>query len=745
MLRGLVISLTLAPAVVVSQVTARRRGGRLAGLLVGCGLAALLGGAPALANPAASPLITRFAGTGTGGPEIVGPAINSPLATPAAVAVSAGGDVYIGDGANQVVEQVSPAGQLSVIAGNGIQGAPTAGTATASHLNGPYGLAVDAAGNVYIADTQNRVVEKVTPAGQLSIIAGDGIQGAPTAGTATASHLNDPYGLAVDAAGNVYIADQNNHVVEKVTRAGQLSIFAGSGTSGTPTAGPATSSPLHDPSGVAVDASGNVYISDGANHVIEEVTPGGTLSIFAGDGTSGAPTAGPATSSHLSNPLAVVADSRGNVYIVDIAQSEIDEVAPDGTLSIVAGDGTAGAPSYGGPATSSELRNPQAADVTAGGTIYIADTINQTIDQVAPIQPAAGSPPAISGTKSVAQTLTASVGSWTNSPTSFSYQWQDCSDFGAHCVDIAGATSARYTLTSGDVGSTIRVVVTAGNDGGSMSQTSQPSAVVQATLKPPVTPVAILAPVSTLAPVISGPTLVGDALTCSDGSWTNRPTAFSYRWNRDGSMLAGALAQTYIVQAADEGNTLTCTVTAANAGGSATSSSGGVRVIAVVSNQTCPVPTGALAGPTLGPLALGDTRRHARQLLPRFAVITHKFDNFCLAGGWGIRAGYASNMLLRTIARSHRARMSGRILLALTANRFYALEGVRPGTRLASARARLKLRAALHIGVNYWYIIAGVRANGVLKVRDAIIQEVGTVNKSLSTGRAAQRRLLTSF
>ena len=139
------------------------------------------------------------------------------------------------------------AAMLSIFAGTGIAGTPTAGPATSSNLDSPFGVAVDGAGNVYIADANNMVIEKVTPDGTLSVIAGTGTAGAPTAGPATASNLNRPTGVAVDGAGNVYIADFNNNRVEKVTPGGTLTIIAGTGTWGSPTPGPATSSMLHDP------------------------------------------------------------------------------------------------------------------------------------------------------------------------------------------------------------------------------------------------------------------------------------------------------------------------------------------------------------------------------------------------------------------------------------------------------------------------------------------------------------------
>jgi DNA-binding beta-propeller fold protein YncE len=311
-----------------------------------------------------------------------GPANATPVAA-RGVAVDSGGNLYIADPLNDVIEKVTPGGTLSIVAGTGKIGTPTPGPATSSNLNHPDGVAVDSTtGDIYIADTNNSEVEKVTAAtGALSIIAGDGTSGTPTpGGPATSSKLSFPGGVAVDGSGNVYIADTTNQVVEQVSSAtGDLSIIAGTGTAGTPTpGGPATSSALDNPFAVAVDGSGNVFIADFTNNVVEEVTSGapGTLSIIAGTGTAGTPTPGPATSSPLSSPAGVAVDGSGNVYIADRGNQVTEKVtsgAP-GTLSIIAGTpGTAGSPTPG-TATSSNLDDPTQVAVDSSGTsVYVAD------------------------------------------------------------------------------------------------------------------------------------------------------------------------------------------------------------------------------------------------------------------------------------------------------------------------------------------------------------------------------------
>jgi sugar lactone lactonase YvrE len=335
-------------------------------------------GAPQLAASVGGPVCTTqvaflciVAGNGSQGAPTPGPATSSELGAVTGVALDAAGNLYITDALSAVVEKVTPSGTLSVVAGTGIVGTPTPGPATSSDLGDPEGVAVDAAGNLYIADTTNDVVEMVTPSGTLSVVAGTGSPGAPTPGPATRSDLHGPSGVALDAAGDLYIADFVNSLVEKVTPSGTLSVVAGIGVPGPPKRGPASGSHLSNPSGVTVDAAGNLYIADTINEVVEKVTPSGTLSVVAGTGNVGAPTPGPATSSDLSAPEALAVDAAGDLYIADHGNNVVEEVTPSGTLSVVAGTGNVGAPTPG-PATSSDLAGPIGILVDAAGDLYIA-------------------------------------------------------------------------------------------------------------------------------------------------------------------------------------------------------------------------------------------------------------------------------------------------------------------------------------------------------------------------------------
>ena len=296
--------------------------------LAGLGVAGIgVGGIAAAAASTSAATLSIVAGTGTPGTPAAGPATSSPLGRMQAVAVGPHGSLYIADPANQVIEKVSSAGTLSIVAGTGAYGAPKAGPATSSPLDSPSGVAVDpTTGDLYIADTNENEVLQVTSAGTLSIFAGTGTYGAPTAGAATSSDLASPGGLAVGPNGSLYIADTGNDVIEKVS-SGVLSIVAGvSGTSGAPTPGAATHSDLEVPQGIAVGPHGSLYIADANNNQVLKVSAG-TLSIVAGTGTAGTPTAGPATSSDLGGIADVAVNTTtGDLYLADSDHGDIEQL-----------------------------------------------------------------------------------------------------------------------------------------------------------------------------------------------------------------------------------------------------------------------------------------------------------------------------------------------------------------------------------------------------------------------------------
>jgi hypothetical protein len=246
-------------------------------------------------------------------------------------------------------------------------------------------------------------------------------------------------------------------------------------------------------------------------------------------------------------------------------------------------------------------------------------------------------------------------------------------------------------------------------------------------------------------PAISGTAKAGKTLSCSTGTWINHPTRFAYSWTRDGTPIAGATHRTYKVKTGDDGLTVTCTVTAFNRKGLRRATSRRVSV-AVPFVLGCPRATGHLSGRTLGPVRLGMTRAQARRAFTHRSNRGKRWQDFltCLTRV-GMRVGYASNQLLRTLSPSQRNRVRGRVVLALTASRSYALRGIRPGATLAAAHRRLGTGAPLHIGLNYWYMAPNGTSTAVLKVRHGTVQEVGIADAQLTKGRKAQLTFMRSF
>jgi sugar lactone lactonase YvrE len=333
-------------------------------------------------------VINTVAGSGTQGYRgDDGPATSALLDNPLGITIDAAGNLFIADNGNYRIRKVTSGGVISTVAGNGTKGySGDGGPATSAQLGYPYGVAVDAAGNLFIADTYNYRIRKVRPGGVISTVAGNGIQGyGGDGGLATSAQLGYPYGVAIDAAGNLFIADTYNARIRKVTPGGVIRTVAGNGIQGYGgDGGPATSVQLNYPLGIAVDTAGILYIADSGNFRIRRVTPDGLISTVAGDGTqSYGGDGGPATSAQLSYPQSVAVDSSGNLFIGDTLNNRIRKMTPDGLISTVAGGAGFGYGGDGGPATSAHLALPSDVAVDIAGNLFISDTENNRIRKVA--------------------------------------------------------------------------------------------------------------------------------------------------------------------------------------------------------------------------------------------------------------------------------------------------------------------------------------------------------------------------
>jgi hypothetical protein len=318
-----------------------------------------------------------------------GPATNAVLSNSYSVAVDGTGNIYIADTHNQRIRKVDAStGVITTVAGSGSLGFNgDNGLATSASLANPYGIAVDGVGNIYIADTSNNRIRKINiSTGIITTVAGNGNFGfSGDNGPATSASLSVPYGVIVDSAGNIYIADSFNNRVRKVDAStGVITPVAGNGTGGfSGDNGPATSASLYIPTSVSVDSAGNIYIADSNNNRIRKVNAStGIITTVAGNGTLGfSGDNGPATSASIANPHGVSMDTAGNVYIADLlAIRKVN--ASTGIITTVAGNGTLGFSGDNGPATSASIADPHGVSIDAIGNIYIADTYNQRIRKV---------------------------------------------------------------------------------------------------------------------------------------------------------------------------------------------------------------------------------------------------------------------------------------------------------------------------------------------------------------------------
>jgi len=366
---------------------------------------------------------------------------------PEGVAVDGAGNVYVADTENQTIRAVSPQGVVTTLAGNPLREGSADGQGSSAQFNFPGGVSVDGAGTLYVADTYNDTVRKVSPVGAVTTLAGTATQAGSSDGYGANAGFNAPAAVASDSAGNVFVADTGNDTIRAITPAGLVTTLAGlAGKVGTAD-GTGSAARFSGPKGVAVDGADNLYVADTGNNVIRKVTPAGVVTTLAG--TAGAPGGsgdGTGSSVQFNGPEGVAVDAGGNVFVVDSGNSTVRRIAPDGRVTTLGGqagqtgsaDGIGGAALFSGPLGAPLFIGPVGVAVDGAGHLYVADAGNDTIREGIP-----SATPYIA-VQPQAQTVNAgsevvlSVTAFGNS--ALSYQWS------FNGAPIAGATSATLTL-----------------------------------------------------------------------------------------------------------------------------------------------------------------------------------------------------------------------------------------------------------------------------------------------------------
>jgi sugar lactone lactonase YvrE len=319
--------------------------------------------------------------------QMVISATTIPLVLPSAIVFDPQGNLYIAETASHVIRKVDTTGAITIIAGTGTQGFSGDGSpATIAQLDSPQGLAIDAANNLYIADTHNHRIRKLNlTTGIITTIAGSNPGFDGDTGPATAAHLNLPTAIALDPASNLYIADTQNHRIRKVAAAtGIITTIAGNGTQGFSGDGAAaTAASIDSPTGLAANST-NLYLADTHNHRIREVNLTTTIiTTLAGTGSPSFNGDGSATAANLALPRGLTQDASGNLYLADTANQRIRRIdATTGQITTIAGQGTQTFSGDNGPATAASLDTPRATAASPTGQITLADTGNQRIRQI---------------------------------------------------------------------------------------------------------------------------------------------------------------------------------------------------------------------------------------------------------------------------------------------------------------------------------------------------------------------------
>ena len=321
--------------------------------------------------------LTTLAGTAGPGGSTDGTGGAASFTKPISIACDSSGDVYVADNQNHTIRRITPAGEVSTFAGAAGQAGSSDGTGSTARFSRPWGVAFDSNDNLYVADSSNDTVRKITPAGVVTTLAGAPGQPGSADGTGATARFNLPTGLACDASGNIYVADLTSDTVRKITPAGVVTTLAGTaGVAGSTDS--AHGSPLFNhPVALACDASGNVYVADQGNNTVRRISASGVVTTVAGTAGMAGLVDGMGSAALFDAPSGIACDAASNIYVADYDGQIIRRITAGGVVNTVAGSGAAG--SADGRGNAASFNNPAGITCDAVGNLYIADSSNNTI------------------------------------------------------------------------------------------------------------------------------------------------------------------------------------------------------------------------------------------------------------------------------------------------------------------------------------------------------------------------------
>jgi NHL repeat len=328
-------------------------------------------------------VVTTLAGSPGVTGSADGPGSDARFNLPAGVAVDSIGNLYVADKDNHTLRKINSTGGVTTPAGAASRPGSIDGMGAAVRFSLPTSVAVDPAGNSYVADARNHTIRKITSAGVVTTLAGAaGVEGSAN-GTGGGARFSFPSGVTVDGAGNVYVADTDNHTIRKITAAGVVTTLAGTAGSVGGADGTGADARFDSPSGVAVDGTGNVYVADLNNHAIRKVTAAGVVTTLAGSAGRAGSADGTGADARFNFPSAVAVDGAGIVYVADENNKTIRKVTATGTVTTLAGAVNM-LGSADGTGSAARFRSPVGVAVDRAGNVYVADILNSTIRKITP-------------------------------------------------------------------------------------------------------------------------------------------------------------------------------------------------------------------------------------------------------------------------------------------------------------------------------------------------------------------------